>query len=205
MLTEREGTGIQDGKQAYREEILARRLRLSFEEVFEKSLIIQKRFLSIKEYRVARRIAIYASFKNEVITDEVFANAAGAGKEVFYPGVIPDKGCLIFKKVESKDDLTTGAYNILEPVRSRRIEPVTYFDIVVVPGVVFGLDGNRIGYGKGYYDMTLKDYKGSGLIVGFAYEMQVLPEIPCLPHDVGVDMLITEERVIRIGEEGRFI
>ncbi len=205
MLTESKGTSIQDAKQVYREDILARRLRLTFEEVFQKSIVIQKRFLSLQEYRVARRIAIYASFKNEVVTDEVFSSAAGAGKEVFYPGVLPEKGCLVFKKVESKDDLTKGTYNILEPLRSQRVEPVTYFDIVVVPGVAFGLDGNRIGYGKGYYDMTLKDYKGSGLIVGFAYEMQVLPEIPCLPYDIGVDMIITEERVIRIGDEGRFI
>lgn len=187
---------IPEKKRLYREEFLAKRLRMSFEEVMERSAKIQERFLSLSEYRKAKRIALYASFKNEVLTDSIFTHALSHKKGVFFPKVSKRGEGLVFSRVRGKEDLTIGSYNILEPQGCDN-EPLSSFDIVVVPGIAFDSYGNRIGYGKGYYDMTLANCKGKGFIVGLAYAMQVLDKIPHLSHDVRVDLIVTEEGVIK--------
>ena len=68
--------------------------------------------------------------------------------------------------------------------------------MVVVPGVVFDLSRNRIGYGAGYYDSFLKKTGGSCFKVGVAFDLQVVERIVPDAHDVALDMVITETRMI---------
>jgi 5-formyltetrahydrofolate cyclo-ligase len=69
--------------------------------------------------------------------------------------------------------------------------------MLIIPGIAFDLSGNRIGYGKGYYDRFLSSKKAKHTM-GLAYEIQVLNNIPNNDLDVPVDIIVTEKRIIRI-------
>ncbi len=190
--------GVFENKSALRQSLLAKRLGLSFEDVFEKSLKIQKSFLASDAYGKTEKIALYSGCNNEVLTDEIFLHAVAHGKEVFYPKVSKAKNVLEFFRVKNKEALTAGSYGILEPRGGDGLkEAVSSFDIIIVPGIAFDLSGNRIGYGKGYYDMTLPACRRSCITIGFAYDMQVKQNIPCEPHDVKIDIIFTESQVFR--------
>ena len=68
-------------------------------------------------------------------------------------------------------------------------------DLLILPGIAFDLHGNRIGYGKGYYDRFLYSRKAKH-IMGLAYEIQICNDIPTNQHDIPVDTIITEKRII---------
>ena len=69
-------------------------------------------------------------------------------------------------------------------------------DLIVLPGVAFDTKGKRIGYGKGYYDKALHSLEGQGKLIGFCYDFQLVDDIAGEPHDVKMDLLITEKRVV---------
>ncbi len=93
---------------------------------------------------------------------------------------------------------------IPEPdVRENRRVTIKDIDLVVIPGTGFDIQGNRLGYGGGYYDRLL-GYESKQLAevehiptVALAFEEQIGEEIPAEPHDIQVDMIITDKRLIR--------
>ncbi len=183
-------------KDSLRKRLLERRKRLSFEEVHRLSSAIQRRFLDIDLFVSAQRIALYASFQNEVLTDTIFSEAKKTCKEVFYPRVTRDNGAgLSFYRVDTLDELCPGSYTILEPPPDGiRVDPED-FDLIVVPGVGFDTAGGRLGYGKGYYDRILRCVRCPA--VALAFDFQVLDEpIPLEDHDIRVDAIVTERRFL---------
>lgn len=185
-------------KAQLRAQMLETRRSLTFEEVYRRSALVQGCFLATGFYVRARRLALYASFRNEVLTDEVFQNAGTAGKDVLYPRVV--KGAVrrvAFFKVGHLGELANGSYEIKEP-ETREVEvSLDALDLVVVPGLAFDMSGHRLGYGKGYYDIALSRVRCP--VVALAYDFQVLDELlPCEPHDVKVSAIATETRVIII-------
>lgn len=172
---------------------------MAFEDVYALSGRAQKRFMESEYYASAQSVSLYSSFQNEVLTDEIFQRAVEAGKRVAYPRVIKDdRRHLAFFMVRDLNDLAAGSYDIPEPGREgTAVEPAD-FDLVVVPGVAFDMNGGRLGYGKGYYDRALRGLHCP--IVALAYEFQILKDdIPVEPHDVNVTAIVTEKRVLRTG------
>lgn len=185
-------------KEAIRKELLEARRRMTFEEVYAVSLAVQKNFLMSPLFAGAGRLSLYSSFRNEVLTDEIFQKAMEAGKEVYYPRVIREgDGRLGFYRVNDLKELSSGSYEIPEPGEKEvRIGPGT-LELVVMPGIAFDEKGSRIGYGKGYYDRALKSIRCPA--VALAYDFQVLKkEIPSEPHDVRVSAIFTEKRIITV-------
>lgn len=189
---------IAEKKDSLRRDVLQRRLRLPFEEVFKVSSLVQEKFLGIRELQYARRLALYASFKNEVLTDAIFEYALAHGKEVFFPRVVRGKSGLMFLRVRGKKDFSQGSYKIHEPAHDRKLDIAapSSFDIMVVPGVAFDAAGNRLGYGKGYYDRVLGSVKQGCLIAALAFDFQILDRVPAEAHDIKMGTIITESRVI---------
>ncbi|HJV65544.1 MAG TPA: 5-formyltetrahydrofolate cyclo-ligase [Geomonas sp.] len=175
---------------------LAKRRALAPEQVAQKSLALQKRFLELPEFQQARTVALYAPVHGEVDTAFLAAEALGAGKTVLYPAVTGDD--LEFRRARSLAELVPGRFRIPEPAG----EPcrIAEADIIVVPGVAFDCCGRRIGYGKGYYDRSLHLLEGSGKLVGFCYDFQLVEEIAGEPHDVTMDLIVTELRVVRVNK-----
>ena len=102
---------------------------------------------------------------------------------------------LILSKLNSFEDLVEGPYGILEP-KKEKIKEISFdeIDLIIIPGIVFDLKGNRIGHGKGFYDRLLKNTKVS--IIALAFEFQIIGKIPVDKNDKPVDIIITEKRII---------
>lgn len=185
-------------KERIRRELLEKRRSMVFEDVYRMSLKIQKRLMGSRLFRGAMRLSLYASFQNEVLTDDIFQKAVEEGKEVYYPRVVDGKDRhLAFFKVAGLKGLAPGRYDIPEPPEDADRSGPDAFDLVVVPGVAFDARGSRLGYGKGYYDRALGAFDGH--IIGLAYDFQVIEgEIPVESHDVSVSAIVTEKRIIRV-------
>jgi 5-formyltetrahydrofolate cyclo-ligase len=186
-----------NSKEYLRSLLLGRRCRLPFEEIYRRSSLVQERFLDIPEFGSARSIALYSSFKNEVLTDEIFLRALQEGKEVFFPRVVRGVPHLAFFSVSGRDELSPGSYDILEPPPEGEVMGPDAFDCMVVPGIAFDMTGAMLGYGKGYYDRVLRGVACP--TVALAFDFQLLgDDIPAEEHDVKVDSVVTETRVVRI-------
>lgn len=182
-------------KRSLRRTMLAHRRSLSEEEFRSASRLIQQAFLDTEEFRGARTIAVYASIHNEVATELVSLTALESGKEVVFPAV--EGHGMVFRQLTAGSSMQSGAFGILEPCTDCRVFLPDEVDVFVLPGIAFDIKGERIGYGKGYYDKTLHRLEGQGRLVGLCYDFQLVDEIVGEPHDVKMDLIITEKRVVR--------
>jgi 5-formyltetrahydrofolate cyclo-ligase len=180
-------------KTSIRQTILTRRRAIAAEICLASSLNVQERLLTLPEFAAAACVALYSPIANEVFTEAVFRGAARLGKRVVYPRMCGTE--LEFVEVADRRELGPGTFGVLEPRGGRRIPPVA-IDLAVVPGVAFDLRGHRLGYGKGFYDRAFGTGPSRPLLVGFAFEMQVVDRLPTEGHDVQLDLLITESRVV---------
>lgn len=183
-------------KRTLRTSTLAHRRGLSPQQVAEQSLALQQQFLELAEFRHSTTLALYAPIHNEVETAAVARAALAAGKTLLYPAVEGDD--LRFIRVADLDELFPGRFGISEP-KGDGCDPASA-DLIVVPGVAFDLSGRRIGYGKGYYDRALHRLEGSGKLVAFCFDFQLVQEIVGEPHDVTMDLIVTDRRVVRVNK-----
>jgi 5-formyltetrahydrofolate cyclo-ligase len=93
-------------------------------------------------------------------------------------------------------DIFTGKFGVSEPLSSCVEIPLNRFDLVLVPGMAFDLNGHRLGRGKGYYDQILP--ATSGIKCGVAYDFQLLEKIPAELHDAKADFILTPARELKI-------
>jgi len=178
-----------------RRKILQKRENLEEKEWFDKSLKIQKKFLSLPFYKKAKSLLTYVHFDREVRTDLIIESALCEGKVVCIPKNDWKREIFIPSQIFSFDDILLNS-KIPEPRFLKPISP-SEIEIVVVPGVVFDTFGNRIGMGKGFFDKFFKSLSSPTLKIGLAFEFQVSEEkLPVDVWDIKVDMIITEERQI---------
>ena len=103
-----------------------------------------------------------------------------------------------FYVISSLDELSVGTFGVREPDRNfnKRLEDFEN-SIIIVPGVSFSRDGHRLGYGGGYYDRFLQNYRGKS--VGLCYEDMISDSIPVQEHDIAVNILITDKSTESLG------
>lgn len=185
-------------KKDLRESMLIKRDMLSPQERMRKSFMIKRRFFSTPEYKEAGVIAYYMSFRSEVETENMIRESLKLGKKVVLPVSRVKRKELQMVYVKNFDkDLKPGTYGILEPKNTKiKLDDLSQLDIVVLPGSVFDLSGYRLGYGGGYYDRFLQTLGSGTVIIGLAYEFQVVNEVPREPHDIPVHQIVTENRII---------
>ncbi|MFH1641393.1 MAG: 5-formyltetrahydrofolate cyclo-ligase [Nanoarchaeota archaeon] len=155
-----------------------------------KSELIKQKLLSLGEYKKARKIMAYVSFGTEVDTHSIIKEALKE-KIVAVPKI---KGWeMIPCRIDDFSELNfKNRYGILEPDDfKKKMDDV---DLVIVPGVAFDKEGNRIGYGGGYYDTFLKNSKAKK--IGIAFDMQIVDKIPAEKHDIKVDKIVTESTIL---------
>jgi 5-formyltetrahydrofolate cyclo-ligase len=94
-----------------------------------------------------------------------------------------------------ESDIVRGKFGVSEPLASCAAVPLDQFDLVLVPGMAFDLNGDRLGRGRGFYDRILS--AASGVKCGVAYDFQLLEKVPVEPHDARVDFIFTPTRCLR--------
>ncbi len=187
-------------KRLVRRELICRRDALTLVVRKVKDEIIIARLTALPEFIKARTILFYASFRSEVDTFELLRYSILNKKTVVLPRVDEQNTGLRLYEIHTMADLAPGCYGILEPLADEdRGVPDAAIDLVVVPGVAFDEHCNRLGYGKGYYDRLLAHKNAPAL--GLAYEEQILAHIPADAHDIKMDKIITDKRVIERHEQ----
>lgn len=182
-------------KDSFRRKIIE--IRKHHKEWEKESKQVAKNFLSLPFSENLSTFMLYYPHKNEVDTLEVINYLLGRGKTVLLPKV--SQRHLLPIKIEGLKSLHTGYAGIKEPEGEVFRGKI---DLIVVPAVAFDRKGHRLGYGKGFYDRFLEDRKDS-LKVGFAFDFQVIDNLPVEPHDIPVDIIITPTQIINIKEEKR--
>jgi 5-formyltetrahydrofolate cyclo-ligase len=183
-------------KKDIRSTILKKRSSIPRSEVQKKSKLIKERVFQMQEFKEAKTILFYVSYDKEVDTHEMIRESLGMKKHVVVPKTDMNNRTIICSSLTRWDDLLSGAYNILEPRREcvNEVSPES-IDLMIIPGVAFDCQGNRIGHGMGYYDRLLQK-KIITHCVGLAFELQIVESIPSEKHDVKVEKIVTEERII---------
>jgi len=185
-------------KKQLRQRIIRLRLDMNPAEVKAKSRAISSRLFQQAFFEGAKTVMVYVDFRHEVKTGEIIEKALAQGKRVTVPVCEPREVRLIPSEIlDYPGDLAPGTWGILEPKpdKLRPVDPAD-LDLVLVPGVAFDEQGNRLGYGGGYYDRFLARLRPDALAVALAFEEQILEDVCPEEHDRQVHAIITDQRSI---------
>jgi 5-formyltetrahydrofolate cyclo-ligase len=161
--------------------------------VESRARLIQLRLLGTAAYHQAAAVALYAAQRNEVATDLIMADALASGRRVFFPRVDPERHDLLLLRVGDRAELQPGAFGIDEPTGAELAQPHDLMRaLICVPGVAFGLAGQRLGRGGGYYDRLIAALAPQVVTAGLAYSFQMLDRLPQSPHDRRLGLIVTE-------------
>lgn len=149
----------------------------------------------------SQNIFCFVSFGSEVNTHDLIKMWLSQGKNVSVPCIEKltggDRSMYAIQIKDFSDLNKRGSYGILEPGynASDIVEPEK-LDVVIVPGSVFDTAGNRLGYGGGFYDRFLAQTRQTCKKIGVCYDFQVLENIPHEEHDIPMDIIVTEKRIV---------
>lgn len=141
-------------------------------------------------FKKSSNILLYHSLPDEVETGS-FINKWHTKKSIFLPRV---NGSSLEILAYDKSKMSEGAYGIAEP-EGDKLQDISNIDLIIVPAVALDKQGNRIGRGKGYYDKLLSH--SNAYKIGIIYGYQLVPAIIPEQHDVPMDMIITDEGIIK--------
>lgn len=185
-------------KRTIRKEILKKRDEISTDVKAEKDSIIKDRLFNVPEFIAATVVFFYASFRSEVKTLKMIEESLRIGKKIVLPKVDKEKHRLSLYEIRDVSELSPGYMGIPEPSpRDDRLVNLDDIDLVIIPGAAFDYSGNRLGYGAAYYDILLSEGKKKIPIIALAYEEQLVDSILSETHDVKVDIIVTDKRVIK--------
>lgn len=184
-------------KKTIRQEVLRRRDAISKNVKKEKDIVIMQRIIQLPEFINAKTIFFYTSFRSEVDTIDMIKVSLNTGKLIVLPKVDKENNRLKLYEIKNMNELARGYMWILEPfVSEDRLRDLDDIDLIIIPGAAFDIYGNRLGYGAGFYDMLLSKMEKKIPIVAPAYEEQIVEKIPAEPHDIKVDKIVTDKKVI---------
>lgn len=181
-----------------------RRQSLSREAVEARSEQIFQHVVTLPEWTEAEAVLWYVDLPGEVRTQPYLQRELQGHRRCAVTWCEPAELQLAW--IESMDELSACTLGILEPKEeirndSRRRLDIAEIDLVLVPGMAFTRAGHRLGHGKGYYDRLLSRAREETTVVALAFDEQVLDEVPCEPHDVIMDYVITPAAVYRCRDE----
>ncbi len=194
------GGFLPESKSEVRKAALAVRSGLPENEVIYKSGIICDKIIKSGIFARAGLILCYMDFRNEVKTGGMIRAALCAGKRVGLPLVKKngmERELLAYEIKDPDKDVQKGTYGILEPLgdKLRRVD-AGEIDLVIVPGAAFDVHKQRLGYGAGYYDRFLQKIRPDCVKMGVAFDIQIMDTIPVETHDIKMDMILTESRIL---------
>ncbi len=164
----------------------------------ESSSLIAAKFFNAYYYINSENISIYYSFRSEVDTTIIIKKALKDKKKIILPRIFNNNLVFYFVKDLSKQ-LEKSTYGIMEPVPDLSIPAkISDIELIVVPGVSFDRNLNRLGYGLGYYDKILQNIPEKVKKVALCFDIQIVDNIPVAYNDIKVDVIITESSIYNL-------
>ena len=137
----------------------------------------------------------FSPMKSEINPIPLLRKLADAGAQLALPAIASRGKPLIMRAWKFGDPFKAGQWGIREPVPEA---PEVAPDILIVPLACFDRAGHRIGFGAGYYDMTINALRARKKVVaiGIAFAAQEIPRVPATERDARLDLVLTEREII---------
>lgn len=186
--------------------------QLSKEEQITLSSEIKTRLIKSEVYQKCRNLFCFISFGSEADTHELIKQSLEYGKKVYVPRVEADK--MEFYEITNLEGLVVSKFGIPEPLKEEQKTFLyqhrnynynnstdnmenPYSNLILLPGLAFDRNGNRVGYGQGYYDRYLeKNLSIPFYKIALSYDFQIMDEIPAENYDIKADSIITPTKMI---------
>lgn len=193
------GPALHDAKRTMRIAVIAARDAQSPDAQAAASRAITARIAALPSFAAARCPLLTLPFRSEWDTRGLVAAAHAQGKTVVLPRVDHASRMLdVHVVVDVEGETAPGYRGIPEPAAELPRVELSAIDWVLVPGVAFDHDGRRLGYGGGFYDRLLASLEPRAPRIAGAFDLQVVPAVPAAPHDLVVDMIVTQSRQIAV-------
>ncbi len=185
---------IQTDKELLRREAMARRDALppDARQAAAEAIAARKFPLAITPAMI---VSSFMPLKSEINPLPLMRKLAGQGARLALPVVAGRGKPLVMREWVFGEPLIAGVWGIREPKPEAAVmDP----DILLVPLLAFDRAGHRIGYGAGYYDLTLAQLRARKpvIAVGLAFAAQEVPAVPATPRDARLDLVLTERDVL---------
>lgn len=186
--------GFSEEKSALRAVIRTKRNALSAEARLEKGEAILRQILADPAITSAGTVYSYISFGSEVPTSNLIRDLLNNGKTVYTPSqnmkAHPLEGLFNVRSYEDGN----GFY---EPELCTRESSIKDIDVFFVPGMVWDVEGYRIGFGGGFFDRLLAEARPDAYFIGLAFDLQIVEKVPRDPWDIPVHRIATETQWIQ--------
>jgi 5-formyltetrahydrofolate cyclo-ligase len=141
-------------------------------------------------------------FRSEMDVTPVMEWCWKQGIHVVVPKVVQSTSQMKLYYINNYDDVELGAYGIREPKESNsELTDLSLVDVILVPGVAFDRQGGRLGMGGGYYDRFMDKLlllENMPSCIALCFQSQVVDHVPSEPHDLRVDVILTEKGILRL-------
>jgi 5-formyltetrahydrofolate cyclo-ligase len=187
-------SSLPDQKATLRREALARRDALPAAERAAAALAVAARPFPVAVLPSAV-VSGFSPIRSEISPVPLMRRLADQGARLALPAIAGRGKPLIMRAWKFGDTFKTGQWGISEPVlEAAELDP----DILLVPLAAFDRRGHRIGYGAGYYDMTIRGLRARKpvIAIGIAFAAQEIPQVPATPRDARLDLVLTERETI---------
>jgi len=164
----------------------------------ERSREIVRRVCDLDVFRSAECISLYKALPGEVDVEALFTHCWATEKQTCMPVFNAVLRRYELSGIDARTRFRIANYGIREPESPVPVA-IDRVDLMIVPGVAFDTEGNRLGRGGGYYDRLLAGFGGASVAV--AFDFQIVPLLPCEPHDQPVDMVVTESKLLKVQNE----
>jgi 5-formyltetrahydrofolate cyclo-ligase len=147
------------------------------------------------EFAPGTIVSAYSPLRSEINPIPLMRRLADGGARLALPVVVTRGKPLVMREWAFGQPLGAGVWGIREPLPEA---PEVWPDILIVPLAAFDRKGHRIGYGAGYYDLTINRLRllKPVIAIGLAYHAQHVPVVPITPRDARLDLVLTEREVI---------
>lgn len=175
-------------------ELLERR---SDRDVHKQSFAACRRLCELEEFKRAKVVMLFLSMPKEIDTAQAILQALQQDKTVLVPIVAWQEKQLTPVVIHTLNcAMEISRYGLRNPTSTETL-PLAEIDLVIVPGLGFDLNANRIGRGGGFYDRFLSSEQMRAFRCGFGFEDQVMDQLPVYEHDAKMHMLVTDQQVRR--------
>jgi 5-formyltetrahydrofolate cyclo-ligase len=182
-------------KEALRQRMSQLRRALPEDARRERSRALCARLIAHPAFATAEIVLAYAPLRFEVDPEAIVLAAHAAGKTVALPRVEQATRTFRIHRYRPGDPLEESGHLIREPSPDAEVLPPEAVSLVLVPGLAFDAQGQRLGFGQGYYDRMLPKM-GVAVRAGLCYELSLMPEVPHADHDVPMQLVVTDKRLL---------
>lgn len=154
---------------------------------------VRDRVLALEEVRSAGTVLVFYAFGSEVRTEGIIGAVVGRGGRVLLPVVEGHR--LRAAPYRPGDPLRPGSSGISEPPGPDGI-PAQEVDVVIAPGLAFDREGNRLGYGRGYFDRFLATVRPDAARIGVGFHVQLVDRVPHGPADQPLSLVVTDVETV---------